>query len=81
MSELRSRIEARRKRLEADLLEAKANAQAAGKEAVDQLKAKIAELDDALKDGWENLSDQVSERLNKWLGRDDESPPDAKTQG
>ena len=67
MSELKTRVEAKKKKLEAELLENKADAQGATSDAVRSIKAKLAELEKLLSDGWETLSDAVRDKLAKWL--------------
>jgi len=67
MSELKSRIEAKKKQLEADLLTLKADAQGKTSEAAKRIKAKLAELETLLAQGWGNLNDNVRAKLNDWL--------------
>ena len=67
MSELRTRIEAKKKKLEAELLERKADAQGAASDAVREIKAKLAELDKLVGDSWDDLSDSVRKKLADWL--------------
>jgi hypothetical protein len=66
-SELRHRVEARKKELEASLERAKADAQGEASETVDRIQAKLRELDDHLREGWDNLSEAVADRINEWL--------------
>lgn len=65
--ELRHRVEARKKELEANLERAKADAQGEVSETVERIQHKLNELNDHLKEGWDNLSDAVADRLNEWL--------------
>jgi hypothetical protein len=67
MQELKSRIEAKKKQLEADLAKAKSDAQGKGNEAVAAIESKLHELNSSLKSGWDNLSEDVAAKLNKWL--------------
>ena len=67
MSELRNRVEAKKKRLEAEILEKKADAQGATTDAVRALKAKLNELEKLIGDGWDDLSEAVQRKLTEWL--------------
>ena len=66
-AELKSRIEARRKQLEADLARAKADAQGRLNDTGEAIEKKLASLTEALAGGWEKLSDATVDRLNEWL--------------
>ena len=66
-SELRHRVEAKKKELEASLERAKADAQGEVSEAVERIQLKLNELNDYLREGWDNLSEAVADRLNEWL--------------
>ena len=66
-AELRARVEARRKELEAKIARAKADAIGASNEAIDEAKAKLAELEKLVVDGWEKLSEKAAGKLNEWL--------------
>jgi len=65
--ELRARVEAKRHELQAQLKQAEADARAEKNEEADTLRAKLAELDETLKEGWENLSDATVAKLNEWM--------------
>lgn len=65
--ELKSRITARRKQLEADLAKAKADAQGASNDVAESIQERLDELQTYLKDGWEDVSENVAARLNEWL--------------
>ncbi len=67
ISELRARIHARRKQLEADLAKLQADGHAASNDAQAKIKKKLEELDEHLHRGWDNLSESVAAKLNKWL--------------
>lgn len=66
-SELRHRVEARKKELEASLERAKADAQGKVSKTAERIQLKLYELNDHLREGWDNLSDAVADRLNGWL--------------
>jgi hypothetical protein len=65
--ELKMRIEAKRKRLEADWAEAKVQANDTKNEAIDAIRTKLDELGSTLQAGWENVTEDVAKRLNHWL--------------
>lgn len=66
-TELKSRVEAKKKQLEADLAKAKANAHGDANEAEAAIKSKLEELNSYLGDGWDNFSESVAKKLNNWL--------------
>lgn len=65
--ELRNRIDARMKQLRADLAAAKADAQGKSNDQVEKIEAKLQEANKVLKNGWENVSEDIAARLNKLL--------------
>lgn len=65
--ELKSRIEAKRKQLEADLAKAKADAQGKSNDAVEAMERKLQELGNLLRSGWDSISDDATAKLNAWL--------------
>jgi len=65
--ELKNRVTAKRKQLEARLAELKADAQGKAADERDKLEARLAEIGDAVKDGWENLSERTAKKLNDLL--------------
>ena len=66
-AELKKRVEAKRKELEAELAKAKAAARGASNDATKAIQAKLEALQSYLADGWEDLSESVSAKLNDWL--------------
>ena len=66
--ELKNRVQAKRKELEAKLEEAKADVREATRENRDKLEKKLKELESTLQNGWDNLTEEVASKLNKWLG-------------
>lgn len=66
-AELKSRIEAKKKQLEAELAKAKADAHGSANDATEEIARKLEELESHLHDGWDNLSETVSKKLNDWL--------------
>jgi hypothetical protein len=70
-SELKSRVQAEQKKLEARISELKADALGKAADERDRLKARLEELRTSLKSGWDNLTEETQKRLNDWLKRDD----------
>ena len=69
--ELKDRIEARRHEMLSKYNELKADARKEAGEARRRLKAKLDELEDTLKSGWNDLTDAAKTKLNQWLDRQD----------
>ena len=67
--ELKDRIEARRHAMQAKLSELKADTRKEAAEARDKLERSLDELAETVKDGWDNMSDAVRDKLNRWLDR------------
>jgi hypothetical protein len=65
--QLKDRINARKHELLAKVAEMKADAREDAAASRDAMQAKLADLEDSLKDGWENMSEAVKTKLNKWL--------------
>jgi len=66
-SELKSRIEAKIKEMEARLLTMKADTQAKASDESEKLKTRLADVKESIKDGWDNVTDKVAAKLNDWL--------------
>jgi DNA anti-recombination protein RmuC len=64
---LRDRVNAKRKEMEAELLKARADAREQGEKMKGQLEKKLDELNDLLRDGWTNMTEEVASKLNRWL--------------
>lgn len=67
--ELKDRINARKHELQAKLSELKADSRHEAAEARDGISARLRELEDMLKDGWDRVSDATAAKLNSWLDR------------
>lgn len=65
--ELKSRIEAKKKQLEADLATAKADGFAHLTEAQKDAKRKLEEIETRTKDGWDKITDEAAKKLNQLL--------------
>jgi hypothetical protein len=69
-AELKDRIEAKKKRIEAQVSEFKADARSTSREESEKLESKLDELADSLKDGWDEMTEAVAAKLNHWLKDD-----------
>ena len=65
--ELKLRVEARKKQLEADLLKARAAAHGKTNDAVEAIERKLKGLGEALESGWDALTEATSKKLSDWL--------------
>ena len=68
-SELKNRVEAKKHDLLARYNELKADSRKEAADARDKVKAKLDEIAEDIKDGYENMSDKVKTKLNEWLDR------------
>ena len=68
--ELKDRVAAKQKRLEARLAELRADARSKGREEGDRLEAELVSVRDAIKDGWDKVTEEVAAKLNQWLDND-----------
>lgn len=67
--ELKDRIRARKRAMQAKLSELTADSRAEAREARDKIKRSLDELEESVKDGWDSMSESVRTRLNRWLDR------------
>lgn len=67
--ELKDRIKARKSELESRYNELKADTRSEARVERDSVKSKLEELQEHLRDGWDNMTDRVSAKLNEWLDR------------
>lgn len=70
--ELKARVEARRKALEARLYELEADARHKMSDHAEKLRGRLGELQELLADGWTALTEQAAARVNTWLRREEE---------
>jgi hypothetical protein len=75
--ELKDRISARKHELMAKYKELSADAGSEARDTASKLKARLDELEQHTKDGWDKMTDQVKTKLNEWLDRRDDAK-DAK---
>lgn len=67
--ELRVRIDAERKALQAKVARLRADGTAAANDAARVLEVKLKELEGHLRHGWDNVSEKVASKLNDWIDR------------
>lgn len=65
--ELKDRVKAKQRELESRYHELKADTRAEARKESGVLKRKLDELQENVKDGWDDLSEKVSAKLNEWL--------------
>ncbi|MBD3257419.1 hypothetical protein GF377_03220 [candidate division GN15 bacterium] len=65
--ELKHRVMARKHELQEKLELVKAEAHGTANDETERLKSKLQQLDDIVKNGWDNLSESAAEKLNAWL--------------
>jgi len=68
--ELKNRVEAKKLKLQAKLKELQANASSDSREEIKKLEARLDALSESVKDGWDDLTEKVSGKLNQWLKED-----------
>jgi chromosome segregation ATPase len=71
MSELKQRVEAKRKDIEAQIAKFKADSLGKSNEAIEALQKKLNGLEGDLKSGWDNVTESVAGKLNRWLSDKD----------
>ena len=67
--ELKDRIKAKQRELESRYNQLKADSRAETREERNRVKSRLDELQESIKDGWDNVSDRVAAKLNEWLSR------------
>lgn len=65
--ELKHRVEAKKKQLEARLSEMQAEGHGKASEDEKRVRTKLAEVEHHIKSGWHNLSAESAGKLNEWL--------------
>jgi chromosome segregation ATPase len=71
MQELKLRVEAKKKQLEAQIAKFKADSVSDANETLEKLQKRLNSLEGDLKNGWENVSESVAGKLNRWLSDKD----------
>jgi hypothetical protein len=67
--ELKNRVAAKQKQLQARLAELKADGAKTVADERDRIQAKLAELDQTMRDGWESVTDTAAKKISEWLDR------------
>ncbi len=67
--ELKDRVNVRKHELMARLSELKADARHEASVTRDRISDRLRELEDMVKEGWDNLSDATAARIDRWLDR------------
>ena len=65
--ELKHRVEAKRKKLQAEIEQAKADGIESSNHAAKQAREKLKQLGQTLENGWDDLSEATAAKLNQWL--------------
>jgi hypothetical protein len=65
--ELKLRVDAKINELKAQLATLAADGTAEAQKRKEQLEARLTDAQAHIKDGWEKISDQASNKLNEWL--------------
>lgn len=68
-TELKERVEAKRKRVEARLHELKADTAKGSREQAEKLQKELADIKSTISGGYENLKDDSMAKLNTWLSK------------
>lgn len=69
--ELKDRVEARKHQMLSKYNELKADTRKEASDARTKLKARLDELEETIKGGWNNMTDAVKSKLNQWLDQKD----------
>ena len=68
--ELQQRVAAKTKALEAELARLRADARSAARERIERIEAQLSEAAEAVRDGWDRLTEAGAAKLNAWLDDD-----------
>ena len=66
---LKDRVEVTQKKLQARLAELKADTRDDMIKEREELKKKLSELQTAISDGWNNMSESAAKKINDWLDK------------
>lgn len=67
VTELKLRVEAKKKQLEAQIAKFKADSVGGANGALEKLQKRLSSLENDLQHGWENVTESVASKLNRWL--------------
>ena len=70
MDELKLRVEAKKKELEAQIAKFRADSTGNKNDAIEALQKRLSTLESDLKHGWDNVSESIAGKLNRWLSDD-----------
>ena len=68
---LKERVESKRKELEGQLKQLSADAKSSSNKAMARVEEELNTLKTTLKDGWDNFSEDMAGKLNRWLERNE----------
>jgi chromosome segregation ATPase len=71
VNELKLRVEAKKKDIEAQIAKFKADSLGKSNDAIEALQKKLNSLEGDLKSGWDNVTESVAGKLNRWLSDKD----------
>lgn len=66
-NELKARVKAKKKAMEAELAQLEVDARSEKNTRVAELKTKLKELETTLEKGWDDMSERAAKKLNEWL--------------
>jgi hypothetical protein len=69
-TELKLRVKAKQKLIEAKIAELKASSASGANEAIQKLQGQLGDLQGQVKQGWEDLTEGAAAKLNNWLADD-----------
>ena len=72
-AELKDRIKAKRKELEARLASFKADGRKNSRESKQAIEERLTELENTLSEGWDQMGEKVAAKLNDWLDKTESS--------
>ncbi len=70
--QLKKRVSAKRKELEAKIERAQADGSKNANDAVERARQELDELKNTIKTGWDDLTEGVAGQINAWLDRHDQ---------
>lgn len=66
-NELKLRVEAKKKELDQKLTQLRADATGAKNDEIDRIEGKLSEINNIVKDSWDDISENAVEKINNWL--------------
>ena len=65
--ELKDRVKAKQRELQSRYHELKADSRAEARQESGKIRRKLDELQETMKEGWDDLTESVTAKLNEWL--------------